>query len=175
MSGRTSTADFRIGDKVWVPVPTGRACGTVIEDRGHLGREGLRLFHVSVPNHPFSADVFLVAEDEIDHVTEDEQAAFQARLDPEAIKDFLVHGGLISILVRNGPEPVWLRSGPHGNVTETYIEGYSATGGESPPLFALHGEKIFAPKRDNVLRFVKSFGLSDNDAEDVVRKVGIAA
>jgi len=56
--------------------------------------------------------------------------------------------------------------------THTYIEGYSATGGEGPPISALHGETIFAPKRDAVIRFLKSFGLSDDEAAEVVRRVG---
>ena len=86
----------------------------------------------------------------------------------------LPHGGLFAILARNSPQPVWLRRGPRGSVTHTYIEGYSATGGDAPPLSALHGEKIFTPKRDAVIRFLKSFGLSDDDAAEVVRRVGTA-
>jgi hypothetical protein len=174
MSRTASSTDFKVGDKVWVSVPSGRACGTVIEDRGRLGRGGRRLFYVSVPHHPYDSRVFVVDEDEIEHLTEDEQAVLYERLDPDAIKDFLIRGGLTLILVRNSPEPVWLVRGPRGILMHTYIEGYSATGGESPPMFALHGEKISAPKRDAVVRFVKSFGLSDEDAEEVVNKVGVS-
>lgn len=174
MSHSPISTDFKVGDKVWVPVPLGRVPGIVIEERGNLGRGGRKVFRVTVPNHPYSADVFLVDEDEIDHLTETEQAALQEHLDPTAIKDFLIHGGLISILVRNSPEPVWLRRGPGGQLTYTYIEGYSATGGEVPPMFALHGEKIFTPKREAVGRFLKSFGLTDQDAEVVMRTVGVA-
>jgi hypothetical protein len=174
MGNASSAVDFHVGDKVWVPVPLGRASGTVIEERGPLGRGGRNLYRVAVPNHPYSIDVFLVDEEEIEHLTESEQAALQERLDPRAVKDFLIHGGLFSILARNSPAPVWLRRGPRGNITFTYIEGYSATGGEAPPALALHGEKVFSQKREAVVRFLKSFGLTGPDAEETVMKVGVA-
>jgi hypothetical protein len=174
VSNPASSTDFKVGDKVTVPVPLGRAFGTVIEDRGRLGQGGKRLFRVSVPNHPYSTDVFLVDEEEIRHVTQEEQATFEEHLDPEAIKEFLVQGGLISLLVRNTPEPVWLRRGPRNTVTYTFVEGYSSTGGVPPPMYSLHGERIFSGRREAVVDFIKSFGLSNEGAEEVVREVGVA-
>ncbi len=174
MSGTTSSAVFNVGDKVWVRMPSGRAPGTVTEDRGPLGRGGRRLFYVAVPNDPYSSDVLLLGEDDMDPMTADEQAALYERLDPEAVKDFLIGGGLFAILARNSPRPVWLRRGPRGSLTHTYIEGYSATGGDAAPISALHGEKIFTPRRDAAIRFVKSFGLTDDDAAEVIRRVGTA-
>jgi hypothetical protein len=125
-----------------------------------------------VPNHPYSSDNFLVGEDEIEHMSQKEQATLRERLDPQAIKDFLIQGGLISMLVRNSPEAVWLRRGPHGKLTYTYIEGYSATGGAPAPVFAVSEERVFSGKRDTVIEFLKSFGLPDKDAEEVVTTVG---
>ncbi len=174
MNGTASSATFKVGDKVWVRMATGRAAGTVTEDRGSLGRGGRRLFYVSVPNHPYSSDVLLLGEDEMEPMTADERTTLYEPLDPQAVKDFLIHGGLFAILARNSQQPVWLRRGPRGSLTQTYIEGYSVTGGESPPLSALHGEKIFTPKRDAVIRFLKSFGLTDDEAGEVVRRVGTA-
>lgn len=179
MSNSTSSTDFKVGDRVWVPIPLGRACGTVIEDRGHLGRGGRKLFYVTVPNHPYTAETYLLGEDQMEHLTKAEETELYETLDRDAIKQFLIEGGLVSILGRNSPEPVWLRRGPQGDLTYTYIEGYSATGGEIPPMGALqgdslHGRKIFAPKRDAVNRFVTSFGLSDKDADEVIQRIGVA-
>jgi hypothetical protein len=51
----------------------------------------------------------------------------------------------------------------------------SAAGGDAPLLSALHGERIFTAKRDAVIRFLKSFGLSDDEAAEVVGRVGTAS
>lgn len=174
MSSTTSSADFKVGDKVWVPMPLNRVCGTVTEDRGHLGRGGRRLYYVSVPNHPYNTHELLVSADEIDHLTAEEQAVLYEPLASEEIKQFLINGGLMSILVHNSAEPVWLRRGPRGNVTHTFIEGYSTTGGAIPPPSALHEEKISASQRNAVIRFVKTFGLNDSDAENVVNQFGVS-
>ncbi len=137
-------ATFKVGDKVWIPLAVGRACGTIIEDRGPLGVSGQRSFRVSVPNDPYVADEFLVQEGEIQHLDDKDQAQMRVKLSADAIEDFLISGGLISILHHNSPERVWLRPDSQGNLTYTFIEGYSATGGQPAPRWALHGEKVFA-------------------------------
>jgi len=165
---------FRVGDRVWVPIPLGRAAGTVIEDRGPLGSGGQHLFRVSVPNHPHTSEVFLVSEVQMQHIPPNEEEAERCQFDRETIKNFLIDGGLISILVHNSPEPVWLRRGPRGNVTFTNIDGYSQNGGKIPPAYVLEGERISAPKQEEVIQFMKSFGLTDNDARDVISHIGTA-
>ena len=175
MSQTRSSTDFKVGDMVSVPAPLRREVGMIIEDRGHLGIGGRRLFRVEVPNHPYSTNTLVVDEDEIQHATESEQAELQQQLDPAEIKEFLIDGGLVGMLIRHTPQRVWLLRVPQGVMMFTYIEGYSVTGGEYPPTTALHGEKISASKRDAVIRFIQSFGLSKSNAEDVVRKIGVAS
>jgi hypothetical protein len=85
-----------------------------------------------------------------------------------------VNGGLISILQHNSPAPIWLRRDPHGNITYTFIEGYSTTGGKPAPIYALVGEDIFQGKRDDVAEFLKSFGLSPQAANNVISDVGVS-
>jgi len=170
----SASTGLKVGDKVWVSLPIGRGCGTVVEDRGPIGRNGRHLFRVIVPNDPYGADDFLVGEDDVEHLTKDEEQNLMSRLSPAAIQDYLIHGGLVSMLVNHSPEPVWLRPGPQGSLTYTYVEGYSMTGGDPAPTGALFGEKIFSPKRNAVLRFIKSFGLNDADAHEVVHTIGVA-
>ena len=174
MSQQSVTTGFTQGDKVWVPLPAGRICGTVAEDRGPLGRNGEHLYIVEVPNDPFAREEFLLRGSEIKPLSEQEQHDLFDRLSSEAIRKFLIHGGLVSILVRDSPEPVWLRLDAKGNVTFTFIEGYSGTGGKASPRFALHGEKIFINKKSEVIDFVKSFGISEAMAKEIVSAVGTA-
>ena len=168
------TAAIKEGDKVWVPLAVGKVCGTVVEDRGPLGIGGRHLFRVSVPSDPYEAEDYVLAEDQIERLSAEDEKELMEPLEPGAVKQFLVEGGLISILVRNTRERVWLRRDSYGHVIDTYVEGYSVTGGRVPPALALRGEKIFTPKQDEVIEFVKSFGLTDADARQVVSRVGTA-
>jgi len=175
MTGRTSaTAGFKKGDKVWVPLAVGRVRGAVIEDRGPLGLEGRHVYRVSVPNDPYVSEEYTLSEDELTLLDEREEQSEHEQPAPNAIMEFLVDGGLIAILQTNGPERVWLRRDASGNLTFTFMEGYSATGGHVPPAYALHGERIFSPKEREVSEFIQSFGLSEEQAEHIVSSIGKA-
>lgn len=169
---RPQVHSIEVGDIVWVPLAVGRAYGTVVEDRGPLGVGGKRLFKVSVPSDPYEPETFTVGEDEVRRLSEMERRELSDRLSPDAVKRFLVQGGLLAILVRNSNRPVWLRRDTLGNVTLTFVEGYSTTGGAIPPTNSLRGERIAAPKKKRVIDFLQSFGLSPEDAADVVAKMG---
>jgi len=176
MNRGSVTGQFQVGEKVWVPLAVGRAIGTIIEDRGPLGVSGQHLFRVSVPNDPYTPEEFLVQEDEISQLDDADQEQLQIQLSADAVMEYLIHGGLVSILQRNSPKPVWLRRGLQGNVTFTFIEGYSATGGKAAPRNALRGEKVFAAQntKNEVIEFIKSFGLDSTQARHVVSAVGTA-
>jgi hypothetical protein len=174
MSYESATAPFSIGDKVWVPLSVGRTVGTIIEDRGRLGVSGERLFRVSIPHDPYDAEESVVSETEIERLSKHDEKELQQKLLPEQILDFLANGGLASILHRNSRDRVWLRLDPLGGVTYTFNEGYSTTGGQAPPLYVMYGEKIFEPEREQVIKFVESFGLTREQAQRVVRAIGTA-
>lgn len=165
-------ATFKAGDKVWVPLAVGRVCGTIIEDRGRLGVSGQHLFRVSVPRDPYAPEDFLLQESELSHLDQEELEQLETPLPLDAIMDFLINGGLVSMLQRNSRKPVWLRRDSRGNLTFTFIEGYSATGGQPAPRGALHGERVFAPMQPQVVEFIKSFGLDLSQANHVVSAVG---
>ena len=43
------------------------------------------------------------------------------------------------------------------------------------PVLALHEDKVFAGKKEEVAEFLRSFGLGPTDAEQVVKAVGTSA
>jgi hypothetical protein len=166
-----TAARFRKGDPVWVNQIQGRVRGTVVEDRGPLGVEGRRLYRVNVSDDPYVSEEFLVREEEIEPATQGDAGI---GLSTPAIVDYLKTGGLLAILSRNSPTPIWLRRDSHDNVTFTFTAGHSEVGGKPAPQFVLEGEKIFSPKLGEVIEFLTSFGLSRSQARQVIREIGTA-
>ena len=68
----------------------------------------------------------------------------------------------------------WLTYKPRGGVTHTFAAERGVVGGSAVPYFALHEEKGFGGKADEVVAFLGSFGLARTEAEDVVAAVGTA-
>lgn len=169
-----SQATFQVGDFVWVPLAFGKAIGKVVEDRGRLGVGGRRLLRVVVPNGPYVPSDQVVPEVELQKVRDEDTKELRDHFSTNAIVDFLIHGGLLAILQAESSEPVWLMRDSQGNLTYTYLPGFSATGGQLAPRIALCGESIFTPRRPEVVEFVKSFGVSAAEAERVVDAVGTA-
>jgi hypothetical protein len=169
----TDSTNIHVGDKVWIPLVAGRVCGTITEDRGALGADGSRLFRVVVPDDPYQSDEFTVQEEEITPLAPAELATLQKKLSAADITEYFIGGGLVAILVRNSPERVWLRRDTNGNIAFTYIEDYGIVGGRPAPQFALFGESIFEPQKNDVVEFIRSFGLSRQQAEQVIHAVGV--
>lgn len=126
---------------------------------------------------PFESMTFEMTEDEMEPV--DAQAESKIVLDKEKIKDYLANGGLISILRSNlsggrGQPRVWLRPDSLGNVTHTFEQERGVRGGEVPPFMAVHDDKVFLPKRGEVLAFLQSFDLDRSEAEKILSAIGTA-
>jgi hypothetical protein len=167
---------FHVGDQVKVDFGRRTMTGTIVEDRGLIGIQGRRLFRVSIPTDPFEPMTLELPEDEMEPVPTGESAK---PMDKTKVMDYLVHGGLSSILRANlsggrGEPRVWLCHDQLENVTHTFSADRGVVGGEHIPFFALHGTKVFTPKREAVLSFVESFGMNRRDAEKVVSEVGTA-
>jgi hypothetical protein len=56
----------------------------------------------------------------------------------------------------------------------TFAADRGLVGGAAVPFFALLEDKVFTAKRQQVIDFLASFGLTRAEAEDVVRAVGTA-
>ncbi len=125
---------------------------------------------------PFEPMTMELPEDEMEAVPETEAPP---SMDKQKIIDYLVYGGLVSILRsnlsggRNQPR-VWLCPDQLGNVTHTFVSERGVIGGQPVPFGALHHDKILKAKREPVVSFVESFGLSHQEAEKIVAEVGTA-
>jgi hypothetical protein len=125
---------------------------------------------------PFEPMVVELPEDEMESA---EGTEVVKSIDKERIPEYLVNGGLLSILRSNGSggknQPrVWLCLDNLGNVTHTFSPERGVVGGAVVPFWAFHDDKVFQPKRDLVVSYIESFGLNHQEAEKVVSEVGTA-
>lgn len=168
-TARTTRPRFRIGD--WVSFLYGmhHVWAQVIEDRGQLGVKGRRLYRIrwdQTYSEPIESEI---PEDYLEAAT----------LDKADILRYLKQGGLVALLqthlIRGKSKPrVWLTFTYQGEITHTLDAARGSMGGIEVPFFALLEEKVFAPKTEEVLTFLKGFGLSRAEAEEVVATVGTA-
>ena len=165
---------FRVGDRIRAPRGRGVAIGTVVEDRGALGVNGGHIYRVLLSMDPEDPESFEYPAEELRPFAGEPPFG---PADTRRLVRYLRHGGLVSILRANMAggkyQPrAWLCRDTLGNVTHTFYEERGLVGGQTVPFFALSGEKIFEPKREQVIAYVESFGLSRADAEAIVRRIG---
>jgi hypothetical protein len=170
-------ASFHIGDLVRIDFGRRKLTGVIVEDRGAIGAQGRHLFQVEIPMDPFEPMNVELPGDEIEPVAPETLTA--SSLDKRKIVNYLVNGGLISILRSNlsggkSQPRVWLCLDQLGNITHTLVPERGVIGGQVVPFWAVQDDKVFLPERDRVLSFVESFGLSRQEAEQVVFEVGTA-
>ena len=175
-ASRKKAPRFRVGDRVKFPLGKYRVAGVVTEDRGLLGVQGIRLYRIRVPMDPYEPENFTVPENELEPVAKGDPMD-RAPMKEEII-DYLKNGGLVSILManssggRNQPR-VWLCRDQLGNLTHTFSQDNGIVGGEVVPFWVLwENDRIFLPKKDQVIAFLSSFGLAPEEAEGVVESVG---
>ena len=97
------------------------------------------------------------------------------------IIDFLKRTGLFSILLANNDFPleyplVWLCRSNYGDITYTFAPRRGLIGGQMIPDSALvrPGRRIDARKKDEVATYLLGFGLTPEEAEDVIQSLGVA-
>jgi hypothetical protein len=165
-----------VGDRVRFDWPSYQVWGTIIEDRGPLGVNGRRLYVVSIPADPFEPERRTLGEDQLElGVTP------PAPLKKPEILRFLKNGDLMMILMTNpspdGPRDprVWLCRDQLGNVIYTFASERGQAGGATVPFAAFwDSDHIRAEKRDEVAAYLLTFGLTPEEAEDVIRAVGVS-
>jgi hypothetical protein len=171
-----SDSSFHVGDQVWLPLGVRKVPGVIVEDRGPIGVGGRRLFVISVPDDPFEPTSHTRGEDEIELVDPKE---LEQSVDKHAAIEYLKNGGLISILRSNlsggtNQPHVWLCRDSFGNITHTFVEERGVVGGLRVPFAAVYDNKVFTPMKEQVVAFLKSFTLDENNAREVIRAVGTA-
>ncbi len=161
-----------VGDNVCFTLGTTPIQGVVIDDRGPIGANRVRIFRVRIPNDPYDDEIFEMPEDEL--------ALADTSVEPiphEKIVSYLENGGLVQILRSNmtggkNQPRVWLSRDSLGNAIHTFIADRGRVGGATIPFSALRENRIFKPNLNDVLTFLSTFGLSQSDAEHVARTVG---
>lgn len=162
-----------VGSKVCFTIGTSRHRGVVVDDRGPIGANNIRIFKIRIPNDPYDDEIIEMPWDEIELAGDETKAA----IPNEAVVEFLKSGGLRSILMlnmsdgKNQPR-AWLRTDSLDNVIHTLIEERGRIGGSTIPYRAMRADRVFLPELDAVLKFLRSFGLSQDAAEDIVKSVG---
>ena len=175
MSVSQRQSSFQVGDRVRVDFGRRKLTGVIVEDRGAIGAQGRHLFLVDIPMDPFEPMSVELPEDELQPSPSGTEAT--RPIDKQKVADYLVNGGLISILRANlsggkNQPRVWLCLDQLGNVTHTFIPERGVIGGQLVPFWTVHDDKVFTPKRDSVVSFVESFGLNRQEADKVVSEVG---
>ena len=170
------TTALNIGDRVRVPVGVTRRDGLVTDISNPVGVGGRRLVSVALPQEPADPLAWVVGEEEVERI---DPHAEPAQVDAAEAEDYLARGGLISILHANMDDPTsrvraWLRKNEVGGVSYTSEEAFGAVGGNVVPFRAAANCRVFAPKRAEVIRFVRSFGFDRATAERIVAAVGVA-
>jgi hypothetical protein len=173
---RTPPPAFQIGQRVKLPLGSRTVIGEIVEDRGPFGGGGQRIYQIEVPQEP--DDPLIVLRDEGD--LEAAPATPPPVLDMAKVKEYLLHGGLYSMLLAESPggknQPrAWLCLDTFGNITHTFRPERGILGGATVPYGAIREGKVFPPKKDEVVTFLNSFGLSPKEAEAVIAAVGTMA
>ncbi len=142
----------------------------VVEERGPLGRNRRHLYRVCIARDGGEPDSFELPEDELQAV---------AKPDKDAVINYLKEGGLVAILRSNlgggiDQPKVWLTYTPRGRLTHTFVPQRGMVGGAIVPFFALHEDRVFVGKKEDVANFLASFGLNRAEAELVIAAVGTA-
>jgi hypothetical protein len=168
-TARRQAPRFKVGDWISFQYGSRRVWAQIIEDRGPIGVNGRRLYRIRLGEEASESVAFEVAEDDLS----------PAQADRAGIIDYLKRGGLVAILRSNlggGPDrpKAWLQFDPQGRFIHTLSAERGLVGGATVPFFALQANRVFAPKAEEVIGFLSSFGLSRTDAEDVLRSVGTA-
>jgi hypothetical protein len=166
---------FRVGDWVIFHYVSRPVQAQIVEDLGPLGVNRRRLYEVRF-DWDRGSKTSIMPEDEMQPI---DPPVEWVPPDKAAVLRYLKDGGLVAILRANqlgGPEEprVWLAHDGRGDVGHTFSAARGVIGGASVPFFALHGGKVSAPKRDEVIGFLTGLGLKRAEAREVVDAVGTA-
>lgn len=168
---------IKIGDRVKIDFGRRQLTGAVVEDRGAIGIQGRRIFVVSVPMDPLDPMLVELPEDECETLAP--ELTSRPVLDKQRVISYLSNGGLIAILQSNtsgsrSQPGAWLCLDTLGSVTHTFVPERGVIGGETIPFSVLCENKVFTPRRNEVEKFVQSFGLNPREAQRVVAHLGTA-
>lgn len=161
-----------VGDDVCFTLGTTTVHGIVIDDRGPIGANRVHILTVRISNAPYDDETIEMPEDELALAKQADKPIPRA-----SIVKYLENGGLVQILKSNmsggkNQPSVALKRDALGNVVHTFMVERGSVGGANVPFLALQDDRIFAPKRKEVLVFLSTFGLSKSDAKRIIETIG---
>lgn len=173
---KKSSSPFQVGEKVRFLFGSGKATGTIVEDHGAIGHQRRHFYRIAVPADP--EDPIIVERTEDDITRPDPADEIPPIIEKSKAIQYLRYGGLESILFSNMTggkyQPrVWLCVNILGDITHTFYQERGIIGGQTVPLQALWGSKILAAKKEEVIAFIESLGLTKKEAEELVAEMGI--
>lgn len=90
------------------------------------------------------------------------------------IIEYFKNGNLMVLLGHNGLSEVWLGTDELGVIHHTFVRPDNDESGHIVPRSASEAGRIFSGAVQEVSEFLKGFGLSDAEADEVITAVGTA-
>lgn len=157
------------GDLVTVDFGGRDVTAEIVEDLGPLGVHGARLFHIEIPSDSSDPIRMQVSEEEL------KEHSPEPQIGTNEIVQFLIDGGLVRMLKYGSaltPPRMWIYRNNAGRVSSSVSARRGEIGGAEVPVISLNHGRVNLAKNAAVARFVRSFGLTVEEAHEVLRRVG---
>ena len=168
-------AKYRVGERVQFLLGKDMVWGTITRVPEISRHHDRRWYHLSLSQDPDEPYDWLMDESEIEP-----DLISRVPLEKSEILEYFTNWGLVAMLIstpwsESRDWPAWLCRTMGGMVTYTFNPSHGLIGGKPIPYDALRpGDKIDARRKDEVAEFLLSFGLTPEEAEGVIRAVGVA-
>jgi len=169
---KTSKPEFHVGEWVTFDLGGQETYGIVADEGDPLSPR--RRYTIKWFQDPYEPEYRFRTAEELSHASTDN--ILTKPLTRDEIAAYLKQSLLWVLMgdIGNPASAVWLTRNDAGRVTHTFLPERGLAGGRAAPYDARRGEKITRSKRDEVVRFVESFGLDRKTAEGIVDAIGTA-
>jgi len=166
---------YRLGVRVQFQLGGGPAWGTITRVPAISPHHNRRWYRLSLSQDPHEPYDWLMDESELEP-----DSISRVPLEKAEILEYFKNSSLVAMLIstewgRPVDSPAWICRTMGGMITYTFNPSHGLIGGTPIPPVALRpGDRIDARKKDEVAEFLLSFGLTPEEAEDVIKAVGVA-
>jgi hypothetical protein len=175
-NGRPS-AKYRVGERVQFLLGKDPVWGTITRLPRTLSHDRPKWYHLSLSQDPYEPYDWMAEESEMEP-----DSISRAPLTKSEILEYLTNSGLEGMLISNpwsetAALPTWLCRSMGGTVTYTFDMNHGLIGGKPIPQFTLYrdGHTIEPRRKAEVAEFLLCFGLTPEEAEDVIKAIGVAS
>lgn len=173
---REAPPRFRVNENVRFPFGIRTFSGKIVQDRGPIGARGRRLYQVRFYRDTDEPELIELPEADLE--PDPQPKRLNPASDKPRIIDFFKRGGLRLVLKageQGGPPHfVGLGLDQLGNITHSFVAERSEVpiGGAPVPVLALHDSHVFTPKVPEVVEFLERFGLTPDEANEIIQAMG---